>query len=264
MSKSIIDVKLDKINKVKLSNFKKNNETEILLLEAPKEDLSLLKEIGFDFSLQEVENQKNQIDALIGLEKVYNKPVYLGEDIKKLCIEYDLRLLPVNKFKGNADSSLIKIIKDFAENSKTDVSLMGYERFFILAPEEYFFSDKPVKSLKNCTIFYREENRHKAYEDQKFIKIHSWGENYSPLRKFNFLLDCSAPERDMNYGTGFMLLVFLTIFLFVISYIFKTERFFTIISLITWILKFGIDMLNYSDGHLNYIKKWNNYEKNLR
>lgn len=263
MNKSIVDVKLDKINKAKLSNFKKNNETEILLLEAPKEDLSLLKEIGFDFSLQEVEKEKNQIDALIGLEKIYNKPVYLGEDIKKLCIEYDLRLLPVNNFKGNADPSLIKIIKDFAENSKTDVSLMGYERFFILAPEEYFFSDKPVKSLKNCTIFYREENRNKAYEDQKFIKIHSWGENYSPLRKFNFLLDQSAPKRDMDYATGFILLIFLTIFLFVMSYIFKTERVFVILSLLMWILKFDIDITNYNDGSLNYINKWNNYQKKL-
>lgn len=264
MGKSTMtDVLLERSNNRRLSSFEKQHNDEILLLDAPREDLSILEGIGLDYAINEIKHEKNQLSALTGLEKAYKKPVFLGEDIKKLCNQYDLRLLPVSKFKGKVGSEIISVIKDFQKQSKAEVSLIGYEKFFMLAPEEYFFSDKAIPSIENCTLFYREENRGKAEEDQKFIKVHSWGENYSIFRTIRFLKDSSAHEQDMIYSFSIVGLTLITLMLFIISYIFKSPLLFLVVSLIFWGFKAGNDFINVFDGKMSYMNKWNHKQYKL-
>jgi hypothetical protein len=246
------EFELDKKNAVKLSKFTSNNSNELLLLEAGSEDLSILHTIGLDNSIKSTLNEKNKIDALNSLKNVYGKSVYLGSDIKDLCIKYDLRLLRADKYNGKIDVSLAKIIKDFSENEKQHVNL-GINSFFVLAPSENF-GDDAIKNSKLCTVFYRETNNSNIAESSdKFIKIHSWGENYSELRQLNFMLSmgCSYDNED-SYIFGTYGCIAGSLVIFIMCWIFDIALLNLIFQTILW----GSRWLFKGVNSLQYFKRW--------
>jgi hypothetical protein len=72
----------------------------------------------------------------------------------------------------------------------------GYSNWFIMAPREAFHGNK-----KNvcCTLFYRDnDDSSKISENDVFLEVHSWGSNYSELRKYNYFLKNINWEKEGN------------------------------------------------------------------
>ena len=205
------EFELDKKNSKKISDFSSNANGQ-LLLEAPKEDLSILNTIGLYHSVQEILDKKNDIDALIGLRKIYDSPVYLASDIKEICFKYNLRILKTDYYKGEIDLNAAKAIKKFSENNKQHVNL-GVNNFFVLAPtEDFFYPNK----LSSCTIFYRETNNScNVLDGDKLIKVYSWGKNYSEFRQLDFMFISFKSDFIDSYACVTYNLIALSLLIFV-------------------------------------------------
>lgn len=103
--------------------FKNNhNDGSLLLLEQPKENTNILKSIGFDQHLNEIEKEAHLINSKVQLKQMFGVETILGSEIKKLCNDYDLVISRVSNYKGAPHSDLPTIIQAFIDkNSEVDV-----------------------------------------------------------------------------------------------------------------------------------------------
>ena len=217
----------------KYNNIEATSEKNLALLEAPKESLQILEAINLTHHVHKVQNKFNEKNKVVQLKQIFGKNVYLGSDIKKLCIMYDLKCPQAQYFKGEVGAELAEIINNFIkenttveeievpvkeyfhnENNKKDWRYTGEKtietkttcsidtasaNFFILAPAESFMKDNP-KSM-NATLFYRESAESMVVqEDDHLIELHSWGNNYSSSRMLNSVLHLQNHTDYDKYG----------------------------------------------------------------
>lgn len=216
----------------KYNNVKATSEKNLALLEAPKESLQILESINLTHHIHKVQDEFNEKNKVVQLKQIFGRNVYLGSDIKKLCIMYDLKCPQAQYFKGEVGAELAEIINNFVKENTTTEEYTEREKiifenedgsknwkwgdseiktkskcnintasanFFILAPAESFMRDNP-KSM-NATLFYRESAKSKVVqEEDHLIEIHSWGNNYSSNRMFNSLLHLQSHSNYDKYG----------------------------------------------------------------
>lgn len=217
----------------KYNNVQPMPEQDKLLLEIPKDDLQILEAINLTHHIDKVKKTFNEENKVVQLKQIFGKNVYLGSDIKKLCIMYDLKCPKAEYFKGNVGSEIAQVIRDFIndntvietieipvkryfwnENGAKDWEYTGEKEieekkicnintgasnFFILSTAESFMKDD-AKAM-NATLFYREHsNRTTISEDDHLIELHSWGNNYSNKRMFNSLLHIQDHGTYNMYG----------------------------------------------------------------
>lgn len=255
-----IEAALEQSNKIRLSKFQSNNDNEILLLEAPSEDLSILHQIGLDYSLNIAKREKDNLEGIVALGKIYKSPVYLGEDLKELCNKHNLRLLRTDMFKGQIDTKLASIIRSFITNEDIHIDTQSPESFFLLAPEESFFESS--KEMTNCTLFYRSENnRGKALEHDKFVKVYSWGNNYNWRRRFNFLLSNHDKSSDTSYCFGTIGLFLVSLLLLILSFMCRTGLTNLILLSIIWAVRWFHTWA--IEDKFSYNESWNETSKKI-
>lgn len=217
----------------KYNNIEAVSEKNLALLEAPKESLQILESINLTHHIHKVQDEFNEKNKVVQLKQIFGKNVYLGSDIKKLCIMYDLKCPQAQYFKGEVGAELAEIINNFvkentiSEELRTPIKEYYYNdegkkdwkysgeheieirkkcsintaaaNFFILAPAESFMSDN-VKSM-NATLFYRESAKNQVLmEDEHLIELHSWGNNYSSNRMLNSVLHLQNHTDYDKYG----------------------------------------------------------------
>jgi len=148
-------------NKEDIVFINKNDKETLLLLEQPKKDLNILKTIGLDYHINNVEaelhvkNSKKQIGILFG------KPSFLGSDIKKLCNEYDLTISKAVNYKGAPFEGLPQIMKDFIEEHSYDK---------IISEAVFETKQKPLKYSNHKPVL--DEFGNQVYEDYE-VEIES-------------------------------------------------------------------------------------------
>ena len=99
----------------------KNDKGTLLLLEKNEENTQILKTIGFDNYISKVEKEVHLKNSKNVLTELYNKPAYLGNEIKKLCNDYDLVITKVSNYKGAPFKDLPQIIQSFIDDNSEDV-----------------------------------------------------------------------------------------------------------------------------------------------
>ena len=217
----------------KYNNIEATSEKNLALLEAPKESLQILEAINLTHHVHKVQNEFNEKNKVVQLKQIFGKNVYLGSDIKKLCIMYDLKCPQAQHFKGEVGAELAEIINNFVKENTVTEEFESSEKeyfydddgkkdwrytgkktietktkcsintasanFFILAPAESFMKDN-VKSM-NATLFYRESAKNQVLmEDDHLIELHSWGNNYSSNRMLNSVLHLQNHSDYNTYG----------------------------------------------------------------
>lgn len=106
-------------NKEDITFNNENDKNTLLLLEQPKENLDILRTIGLNHHVDEVQKAFNIKNSKKQIANIYNKPSFLGSDIKKLCNDYDLVISKTVNYKGAPFEGLPEIITNFiSENSK--------------------------------------------------------------------------------------------------------------------------------------------------
>lgn len=181
-----------------------------LLIGHEETQTKVLKDAGFrtpnQYESKLVEDYKRTEIA----NKIYSTKSYTGKQIKDICIKYDLRMLPTRYYQGAIDVDLADKIEDFLEKNNL---AMNEGEFFILAPVESFETvEKIVPRNVDPILFYRTDKNRNRYstsagEDETFTQIHNWGNDFTELRRWRFLLDQSKSKDD--WSTNSMKTIFL-------------------------------------------------------
>lgn len=192
-------------------NFVLEEVNQLLLGVATKEDevknLLGMQNNEFDKKLKTdyVRNKKQ--------EKIYDTEGFIGSQIKELCDEYDLRCLQLSKYKGTYPPEMLRKIAEFSEKHNVEVNNMDW---FILAPTETFeiqkFTPKPVDPI----ILYRTDgsnSRWQASEDDSFVQVYNWGNDFMYHRKINFMFQTYTDNREdwSNMATTIVYSLFMII-----------------------------------------------------
>jgi hypothetical protein len=191
---SLLLDKLSKKEKVEQSKDKNSSDTLLLLADNSKsKEIEILKTIGLDHHIKEVEKVKNDSTRIQVIEERYNRPVYTGEQIKKLCNQYGLRILRADSFKAKTPIFVgEEILKFIAENTQEVVANeetgrkrtvsdlhIGESSFFILSTNRSFNGE----SIESATLFYREKREDQHYycanEQDIFVEVCSWGKSFN-------------------------------------------------------------------------------------
>ena len=180
---SLLLEKVSKKEKIVRENDLVSNDTLLLLANNEKQqEVNILKQIGLDSHIREVETKHNDVTRIEVIQRKYNRNVYTGKQLKQVCNENNLRLLRADSFKGKVPVELIgqetlKFIEEntrevterkrkkdgdhildengdfiYAEVTKKVVDVTVTERsFFILSTTKSFKG----KQIESATLFYR-------------------------------------------------------------------------------------------------------------
>ena len=160
------------------------NDVKLLMDADAGEDLRLSNALGKNHSLARAQQQIGFQIELEKLDKAYLGQVFKIQDIKNLCVKYNMRFLKSKHFAGHLDVSVFAKLKQFAKDTKTEISDGNLEHnFFILAPSESFklnpnrlphVNDDPA-------LFYKVNDGH-------YRLVHKWGKDFTVVRFIKGLL----------------------------------------------------------------------------
>ena len=176
---------------------KKVNLFEELLRERNKqissiELKSLIKDIWHkeDFKKNRIANSLNDKNNKnfnkMKFENMETKNIFHKDTIKSICVQYRLRFLDSNLFKGDYPDNITKVISDIEKKHETTLS-----NFMIMAPSKLF----KIKSPDDPILFVPIGNDY-------YYLIHKWGEEFNYLRKLLVL-----PFKNIDNLTVFSILV---------------------------------------------------------
>jgi len=176
---------------------KKVNLFEELLRERNKqissnELKSLIKDIWDkeDFKKNRIAkslNEKNNENFnKMKFEEMETKNIFHKDTIKSICVQYRLRFLDSNLFKGDYPNNITKVISDIEKKNETTLN-----NFMIMAPSKLF----KIKSPDDPILFVPLGNDY-------YYLIHKWGEEFNHLRKLLVL-----PFKNIDNLTVFSILV---------------------------------------------------------
>ena len=176
---------------------KKVNLFEELLRERNKqissiELKSLIKDIWEKEDLKKnriansLNDKNNKNFNKMKFENMETKNIFHKDTIKSICVQYRLRFLDSNLYKGDYPDNITKVISDIEKKHETTLN-----NFMIMAPSKLF----KIKSPDDPILFVPIGNDY-------YYLIHKWGEEFNYLRKLLVL-----PFKNIDNLTVFSILV---------------------------------------------------------
>lgn len=194
-----------------------SQEANQLLLNAHSEDAEILRVIEMDHQLKYDANLKEDYNRTKHAEEIYKQESFTGNQIKALCIKYNLRMLPTSYYNGSIPTDLGRRVAKFAEenNIKADNYNLG-RHLFILAPKEQFNMIQHVPRQVDPILFFRMDGDERATESDTFVQIMNWGSDFSFMRMFSFLMSKHKDNSDSmpNYQRTWFMIGFVILGLF--------------------------------------------------
>ena len=286
---SLLLEKVSKKEKIVRENDLVSNDTLLLLANNEKQqEVNILKQIGLDSHIREVETKHNDITRIEVIQRKYNRNVYTGKQLKQVCNENNLRLLRADSFKGKVPVELIgqetlkfieentkEVVKEkrkksdlvtraFTENEENEivyekttkkvVDVTVTERsFFILSTTKSFKG----KQIESATLFYREDSSrydiNYASKDDIFVEICSWGKTFN--NNFTFMSYITHCHKDGSIGIWTAFCIALALLGVALAF-FKDANVNYLLSTILFVNAFGI----LAESDTDYFNQWNQYE----
>ena len=286
---SLLLEKVSKKEKIVRENDLVSNDTLLLLANNEKQqEVNILKQIGLDSHIREVETKHNDVTRIEVIQRKYNRNVYTGKQLKQVCNENNLRLLRADSFKGKVPVELIgqETLKFIEENTrevveekykrsrnvgedfeldekgkriiekitKKVVDVTVTERsFFILSTTKSFKG----KQIESATLFYREDSScydiNNASEDDIFVEICSWGKTFD--NNFTFMSYITHCHEDGGIGIWTSICIASALLGVVIAF-FKDANINYLLLTILFVNAFGI----LAESDADYFNQWNQYE----
>ncbi|WPP48529.1 hypothetical protein [Catalinimonas niigatensis] len=149
-----------------LSTFSLTEVQEVLLKESKKEQKAL-RHMGL--SANPIEKQKHHGLWQTQLNQHYRGEVFHVDDVRQVCMEYHMRMLPSHLYRGPVDPEFAVKVKNFQRTHHLSDEEVSKE-FFIVAPAKAFELEerqRPVVDL-DPVLLYR-------IDDNFFKLVHQWG-----------------------------------------------------------------------------------------
>ena len=194
-----------------------------LLREQGEQEERLIQQLGMHRSLPQISDPKRHRR----LNKQFQGEVYHVSDIRQVCIDYRMRMLPSHRYHGPIDPEFGPKLNRFRQTQNlTEADL---ERdFFIVAPAETFDLEKRQRPLVDPVLLYR-------IDDEHYKLVHQWGGELHPLRYL-----CAWRHRSLTnmtlYWTLFTFVLTMTLFGLLAE---SLTNAFTIASVFTFLVGWG-------------------------
>jgi hypothetical protein len=136
----------------------------------------ILSNLGIDFSLTQYENKNAKYLEKQSLVRKFGTDVFHISQVQEICMDYNLRFLPSNLFKGWVDHQIGPKVRNFVkEKNIADYDLDN--SFFVMAPPKQFElrEIEKVSPRYDPVLFYQIDEEH-------FFLVHQWGRDLSDWR----------------------------------------------------------------------------------
>jgi hypothetical protein len=162
-------------------------EVKQLLLEKSKAETDVLKEAGLFGNFQKQERLLGMSIKRKELEDEFgegNVKIFTEDEVKALCVKYNLRMLHSKRYKGYIEPLLGAKIVRFFENRKVNGSAVNWEaanNLFIMAPKKAFNLDERPEPPRNVdpALFYKITTT----EGTMYALVHKWGVDFTVFRR---------------------------------------------------------------------------------
>ncbi len=141
-----------------------------LLREQGAQEELLVTQLGMQHSLDQINDPRRHR----WLTQRYDGGVYYAHDVRQVCVNYRMRMLPSHRYCGPIDPEFGAKLNRFRRaHQLTDHNLR--HDFFVVAPAETFDLEKRQRPLVDPLLLYR-------IDEQHYKLVHQWGGDLHPLR----------------------------------------------------------------------------------
>lgn len=184
LEKELDDGRKNSISKANSDSLK---EVKLLLEQNSKIEKEVLKEAGLfgNFAAHEkllgISIKRKQLEDEFGEGNV---KIFTEDEVKALCVKYNLRLLNSKKYKGYIEPVLgAKIVRFFQDRNVNDSALKweASTNLFIMAPKKAFNLEERPEPPRDVdpALFYRIQST----EGTMYALIHKWGKDFTVFRR---------------------------------------------------------------------------------
>lgn len=177
---------LDKVRKKSINSVESIiTEANRLLTAGADAEQEALRKAGLNHKKMMVETAQGVEIERKSFEEQYKDHVFTEEEIKNICIKYDLRFLRSEFYRGNLDTQLGSKLKKFIEDHPEVGN--SSDSFYIMAPDNCFeLIERPAKPF--WTIKTDPVLMYKLPKQNKYVYIHKWGRDFTILRRLRGML----------------------------------------------------------------------------
>lgn len=179
MIKVNVEKELDAKRKQSIDGNQIVDSAKLLLAGDHARERDLLKKIGLGHQIIKAETHHGINIERESIENKFEGKAFTLDEIKSLCLDYNLRFLHTQWFKGSIDLEIGVKIRHFFEKNKLNDGYSGDQNnFHIMAPAKAFNLEDRPKPLKNIdpVLFYRPNG------GDKYLLVHKWGNEFTVAR----------------------------------------------------------------------------------
>lgn len=194
---------------------------QALLREQGEQEEQLIQQLGLQRSTISDPKRFRQ------LNKQFAGEVYRISDIRRVCVDYRMRMLPSHRYHGPIDPEFGPKLRNFQKEHGLTQTDLEHD-FFIVAPAETFDLEQRQRPLVDPLLLYR-------IDDQHYRMVHQWGGDLHPLRYLQSWRHRSLATMTL-YWTVFTFLLTMTLFGVLAE---SLANAFTIASVFTFLVGWG-------------------------
>lgn len=152
------------------------DDVKLLIAHDESREREMLNHLGVDKCITQYEDKRSSYFQKQSLVKRYGKEIFHIDQIKEICVDYDLRLLNTQYFQGWVDTELGSKLRNFVDEQNIPEHELK-SSFFIMAPTHQFRIEEKIRSPKTYdpVLFYR-------IDDENYLLIHQWGKELNWMR----------------------------------------------------------------------------------
>ncbi|MGK7395007.1 MAG: hypothetical protein ACNS62_10555 [Candidatus Cyclobacteriaceae bacterium M3_2C_046] len=164
-----------------------------LLAHDESREREILGKMGIDSCVKQYEDKKSTYLEKLNLIKKFGNDVFHIDQIKNMCVDYDLRFLPTQYFRGLIDTELGTKMRNFMEHNKINDYDLEH-KFFIMAPTRQFeIQEVEIQTNQyDPLMFYK-------IDDEHYYLVHQWGKELNPLRYISAFRKRSFFHSQIHY-----------------------------------------------------------------
>ena len=170
-----------------------------LLQEQGQREEQLIQQLGLQRSLSQI----NDPHRRQRLNRQFAGDVYSVADVRQVCIDYHMRMLPSHRYHGPIDPAFGPKLRNFQREHQLTEADLEHD-FFIVAPAETFDLEQRQRPLVDPLLLYR-------IDDQHYKVVHQWGGDLHPLRYLRAWRHRSLTNMTV-YWTALTFLITMTLF----------------------------------------------------
>lgn len=140
-----------------------NDTIKLLLSENEAKKIEVVKSLGLDDDIKKYNELEAKKIYKQNYEKEFGANIFHIDEIKELCLNYDLRFLSSNHYKGDFKAFLIDKVVEFSDKHKINVNgTFVNNDFMILDVRENFKNNYSHKKIFKNII-------NKKYRNEPFL-----------------------------------------------------------------------------------------------